>query len=197
MSHRSKGKKFPPEVLTREEVLSLLGACSTRAHTGIRDRALFSTLWRGQLRVSEATALEPHDIDLDACTIHVRHGKGDKARLVVIDRQTVTLIRNWLARRSLLGLDAATRVFCTLKGTPLSRIQVAVTIALRGRKAGLKKRVHPHGLRHTGASELAAEGVPLIEIRDQLGHTSLATTAAYISNLYPGERIKRLSERVW
>ena len=83
----NKGRTFPPEPLTSEEVKALMDVCSRRAPTGRRDRALICILWRGQLRVSEALALKAADFDPAACTLRVLKGKGDKARVVVIDRQ--------------------------------------------------------------------------------------------------------------
>ena len=61
----------------------------------------------------------------------------------------------------------------------------------------MQKRVHPHGLRHTHAVQLANEGVPLHLIRDQLGHASLATTDAYLRRLAPAERLERIAGHTW
>src|SRR5262245_37217286 len=100
----NKGRKLPAEPLTRQEVLRLMDACSKRAPTGRRDRALICLLWRGQLRIGEALALKVSDFDPDACTLRVLHGKGDKARLVVIDRQAAEVLTVWLETRRKLRL---------------------------------------------------------------------------------------------
>jgi integrase len=63
------------------EVLALMRVCSQRAPTGIRNRALIAVLWRSGLRISEALELERRDVDLDAGTLRVRHGKGDRAQI--------------------------------------------------------------------------------------------------------------------
>jgi integrase len=65
------------------------------------------------------------------------------------------------------------------------------------RKAGIEKRVHPHGLRHTHAYELMMEGVPVPIIQQQLGHSSLATTDRYVGHLAPIDLIARMQEREW
>ena len=75
---------FPPEILTDDEVCRLLDACGTRP-AGLRNRALIAVLYRAGLRVNEALDLWPKDIDLQAGSIRVLHGKGDRARTVGID----------------------------------------------------------------------------------------------------------------
>jgi len=69
----------------------------------VRNRALIAVLWRCGLRISEALALELRDVDLDAGTVRVRHGKGDKSRTVGIDEQTAALLARWLDRRKKLS----------------------------------------------------------------------------------------------
>lgn len=85
----NKGRKLPPEVLTGSEVNALLGVCSKRAPTGIRNRALIAMLYRGQLRIGEALAFKPKDLDRKGGTLRVLHGKGDRARTVGLDSGAV------------------------------------------------------------------------------------------------------------
>lgn len=82
-------KTYPADPLTSEEVLLLLNGCSRTCATGWRNRALFVVLWRSGLRISEALALLPGDIDHEACTVFVRRGKGAKARRVGIDARAL------------------------------------------------------------------------------------------------------------
>ncbi len=72
----NKGRSYPVEVLTDDEVKALIRACSSRAPTGIRNRALIVVLYRGGLRLGEALALQAKDVDPDAGTLTVLHGKG-------------------------------------------------------------------------------------------------------------------------
>ena len=74
----NKGKRYPAEVLTADEVQGVIGACSRKAPAGIRNRALLYLLFRSGLRVSEIVALRVSDVDLKAHTVRVLHGKGDK-----------------------------------------------------------------------------------------------------------------------
>ena len=193
----NRGQKFPAEPLTKDEVLALMSVCSKRAPTGIRDRALICTLWRGQLRISEALALKVADFDPVACTLRVLRGKGKKARVAVIDPQAADVLTAWLECRKTLGLNGHRPIFCTLQGKPLSTAQIREMLPRRARKAGIEKRVHAHGLRHTGASELAQEGVTLLDIQHQLGHSSAATTNKYLHQLNPVARAERIRARTW
>jgi integrase len=69
--------------------------------------------------------------------------------------------------------------------------------ALRRHKAGIEKRVHAHGLRHTRAAELAREGVPMNVIQAQLGHSNLGTTSRYLAHIAPAEVIRVMQGREW
>jgi site-specific recombinase XerD len=191
------GRKFPPEILTPDEVRALIKRCSSRAPTGIRNRALIAVLWRAQLRVSEALALFAKDVDLDAGTVTVLHGKGDKSRTVGIDQGAAALVARWLDRRRALGLNGHSPVFCTLAGGPISAAYVRALLPRLARRVGIEKRVHAHALRHTGAAELAREGKSLNLIQQQLGHSSLATTDRYLRHIAPTELVKAMHDRAW
>jgi site-specific recombinase XerD len=195
--HHNKGMKLPPEPLTKEEVISLMGQCSKRAATGLRDRALIATLYRGQLRISEALALKPSDLDLEQMTVRVLHGKGDKYRVSVIDKGTVEVLAVWMERRKALGINGHAPVFCSLKGKPLATAQIREMLPRRARKAGITKRCNPHNLRHSGASDLMDAGFDIVTIASQLGHSSCAVTARYLHVLNPIARIKALAAREW
>ena len=72
----NKGQKYPAEALTDDEVRGLIGACSNRAPTGVRNRAMIVVIYRGGLRIVEALALRPKDVNPDAGTIRILRGKG-------------------------------------------------------------------------------------------------------------------------
>jgi site-specific recombinase XerD len=199
----NKGMKLPAEVLTREEVNRLLGACSRRGRAGMRDRAMIAVLYRCGLRVAELCDLQPRDVDLDAGTVIVRHGKGNKRRVVGMDAGTTALVATWLQLRSELGVPPRSGwLFCTISRDPKPgrRVQESVfreTLKRLARKADVHKRVHPHGFRHTNAAELQREGMPVLMISRHLGHNSLATTERYLDHLSPQERIDALRRRDW
>jgi len=187
----------PPEVLSEPEVIALIRACSTRAPTGVRNRAMIAVLWRSGLRISEALALELRDVDLQAGTLRVRHGKGDRSRTVGVDEQTAAMLARWLDRRRRLGPGARAPIFCTLAGGRVDPSYVRHLLPRLARKAGIGRRVHAHGLRHTYASELARERAPINVIRDALGHSTLAVTDRYLRDVAPMHVIDTMRARSW
>jgi site-specific recombinase XerD len=197
MAVAAQSRKRPPEVLTGEEVRALIGACSNRAPTGIRNRALIAVLWRCGLRVGEALSLEPRDVDLDAGTLRVRHGKGDRSRTVGLDDGTQALLARWIDRRQRLGINGRRRLFCKLDGGPMAQSYVRHLLRRLADKQGIERRVHPHALRHSYAAELAREGVPMNVLRDALGHSTLATTDRYLRDVAPVHVIETMRRREW
>lgn len=191
----NKGKTYPPEILTPDEVRSLIHAASGRAPTGIRNRALIATLYRGGLRISEALDLFPKDVDLDSGTVTILHGKGDHRRTVGLDPGTVSMVARWVDVRAGLGVNGRRKLFCTLAGDRLKASYVRGLLPRLATRAGIEKRVHAHGLRHTLAYELMQEGVPVPIIQRQLGHASLATTAVYLDHIAPLDVIEAGRQR--
>ena len=184
---------YPPEPLTLGEIRQLLDACGSKSATGLRNRALIVTLWRAGLRISEALALQFRDLDNDV--LRVRHGKGNKARTVALDPEAMAFLQAWTERKARLGIGGP--ILSTLKGAPLLPSYVRNLLPRLAKRAGIAKRVHAHGLRHTFAAELADEKTDLRVIQHALGHTSLATTARYVDHLRPQAVIDTLRARVW
>jgi site-specific recombinase XerD len=198
----NKGRKLPPELLTADDVRALLAACSTRAPTGVRNRALLVVLYRAGLRLDEALALTTADIDVRSGVVRVgrpHSGPGDvgRHRLAGIDAGALAIVGEWLEGRAALGLTAGSPLFCTLSGGPLHPAYVRQLLPRLAGKAGIGKRVHAQGLRHTHAAELAAEGLPAEIIQAQLGHESLASTDRYLRRTLPADRIGALQRREW
>jgi len=192
----TKGRKFPAEPLTPGEVNALLSQCSTRAPTGIRNKALIMVLYRAGLRISEALDLRVADVNPARGTLRVLHGKGNKARTVSIDPGAMAVVQRWIDTRRQLGLRNGT-LFCTLAGKPVLSGYVRDMLKRSAGKAGLEKRVHPHGLRHTNAVEMDHERVPLSVISRHLGHSSSAVTARYIDHVSPADVIAMGRSRAW
>jgi site-specific recombinase XerD len=184
-------------VLTPDEVKALIRACSNRAPTGIRNRALITVLYRAGLRLGEALALKPKDLDPDQGTITILHGKGDRRRTVGLDPGAMAIVTRWVDRRKDLEIGPRAPLFCTLEGKSLKPSYVRTLLPRLGAKVGIEKRVHPHGLRHTHSFELMMEGVPVPVIQRQLGHASLATTDRYLRHLAPADVIATMKRREW
>ena len=163
-----------------------------------RGTASTYVLWRTGVRVSEALELRSHDVDFKNGTVRVRLGKGLKPRTTVLsDLDALPLVECWLKERGKLpALGQGASLFCTLKGTATDPSYLRHLLPRLARRAGLERRVHPHGLRHTHAADLALAGVPVLAIQQQLGHCSLATTANYLRKvgvrLYLARAIRRL-----
>lgn len=195
------GMKLPAEILTVEEVHRLMAACPRRGPTGVRNRALIVVLWRAGLRCAEALALELRDIDADQGRVLVRHGKGNQRRALGLDPPAFAVIEQWLAVRRRLDVQRGAPIFCTItnpvRGRPLGAPYWRGAIKKLGAKAGIEKRVHSHGLRHTFAVELAEEGVPITIISKALGHSSLAVTERYLNHLHPKAVIDAMRARDW
>lgn len=187
----AKGDTYPPEPLTPDEVTRLLAQCSLRAPTGIRDRALILLLARSGLRISEALALKPSGVDFTEHSLRVLHGKGDKGTVRGFHPSADDALLRWLDARKRLGLRNGP-LFCTLQGGRMSDRQVRDMLKRRAAKAGIDKRVHPHGLRHTFANELRKAGMDVAAISKLLGHSSIAITARYLDHLSNGQAVAAL-----
>ena len=190
---RKRQKAIEP--LTPSEVEALMQAANRRAPTGIRNRALVAVLYYAGLRVSEALALLPKDLELDSGAIRVRHGKGGRQRTVGLNAAAQAHLERWLDVRRERGLRGP--VFCTLRAGPLSDRYVREFLTRYAAKAGIDKRVHPHGLRHSHAAHLAAQHVPVNLIQKQLGHASLATTGVYLDSIAPAEVVAAVRDLEW
>ena len=115
----SKGRRYPAEILTPDEVHAILDACGPTVF-GVRNRALFVVLYRAGLRISEALALLPKDVDYDANSIRVLHGKGDRARTVGIELGALNIIADWTRIRDRRGFTDTQKLFCTMTAKPVA-----------------------------------------------------------------------------
>jgi site-specific recombinase XerD len=191
----NKGRKLPPELLTADDVRALLAACSATAPTGLRNRALVVALYRAGLRLEEALAVAPADVEPDAGVIRIHQPGGGRARIAGIDPGGLAVIEDWVTVRAGLRLAAGAPLFCTLAGGPLQPAYVRQLLPRLAEKAGIAKRVHAQGLRYSHAVELAAEGLPAEVIQAQLGHESLASTDRYLRRIPRPDRIGALQRR--
>jgi site-specific recombinase XerD len=186
------GKKYPAEPLTPQEVAALIAQCSRRAPTGIRNRALITLLYRSGLRVSEILALRPSDVNLDKHSLRLLDTKSQHAQTRGFHAGADDALARWLDTRKKLSLRNG-RLFCTLDGGEVSDDYVRGLLRRLAVKAGIEKRVHPHGLRHTFAVELEAAGTPVTVISKLLGHSSVAVTSRYLDHLTNSQAVEALA----
>src|SRR4051794_18167942 len=148
----NKGRKYAAEPLSPEEVERLLEAIRGRGPIAVRNRALVAVLWRSGLRISEALALRPSDVDERQGTVNVREGKGRKSRVSVIDAKALGHVRAWLEVRRRIGLNGRQPLFCSIadgsggqgvrqRGKPLDASYVRRLLPRLGQAAGIEKRV--------------------------------------------------------
>lgn len=200
----NEGRKFPIEVLTADEVRRLIATASGRSPSGIRTRALIGVMFGAGLRLAEALALRPKDYDPTAeplPILRVQLGKGGKFRTPFVTGDAPALLDRWLDRRREVGLNGRHPIFATYEtgnlGSSLDPRYVRQVLQRLADKAGIDKRVHPHGLRHSHAYALAQAGVPLHAIQAQLGHSSLAITDRYIRHMTPADVGAFVSRLEW
>ena len=163
---------------------------------GHRVNALLVVLWRAGLRIQEALSLAELDLDQRRGSVLVRHGKGDRRREVGMDAWGWSALEPWLADRVELPVGP---LFCMIDGPTRGRAWSASAarnelhdLAL---KAGVRRRVAPHQLRHAHAVELLHEGIPLPLIQRQLGHSHLSTTGTYLQGIDTEEIISTVNAR--
>ncbi len=165
------------------EIKALLAAPDKSRWLGRRDHALLLTMIQTGVRVAELTALRIGDANLATTAAHIKvMGKGRKQRAVTLTRETATVLREWLNERRGQPDDP---LFPTRQGGALSRDAVAwltvkhANAAAAGCPSLKAKHVTPHGLRHTNAMLLKANGVDIATIALWLGHESITTTQIY------------------
>ncbi len=170
-------QKKLPVVLSEDERERLLQQPSKRYPTGERNLAMIHLMLNVGLRLSEATALRWRDLDLLTGKLLVKEGKGAKDRTLWIGEADIERLGAWRIRQA--TLCQAEHVFSTLKGTRISNRYVQAMLGRYVKRAGIEKRVSPHTLRHTFATDLYAETLKIRLVQKALGHSDLSTTMIY------------------
>jgi integrase/recombinase XerD len=174
------GRKLP-EVLTVEEIDSLIGAVDVSKPEGHRNRAILETLYSCGIRVSELVNLSLSDLFYDEGYLRVI-GKGNKERLVPVSKKVEKEIQFYVEnqRKSIPVCKGDENiVFLNRRGNRLTRVMIFTIIKNLSEKIGLKKSVSPHTFRHSFATHLLEGGANLRAIQEMLGHESITTTEIY------------------
>lgn len=169
-----------PEVLSVEEINDMEAAIDLSTPLGHRNLAIVETLFSCGLRVSELCAMRISQVYADEGFIRIV-GKGNKERLVPIGSKAIGDIRNYLAQRKGWNLkrEDSDALFISQRGKPMSRVMVFYIVKELAEKAGIRKNVSPHTLRHSFATELVRGGADLRVVQAMLGHESIVTTEIY------------------
>lgn len=170
-----------PEVLTVDEIDAMESAVDLSSPTGQRNLALIETLYSCGLRVSELCNLAMSRISRSDGMIIV-DGKGNKQRIVPVSDSALREIDLWLEDRSSIQLKPGEEdiLFVSARGRRLTRVMVFYIIRELAEKAGIKRTISPHTLRHSFATHLLEGGANLRAIQMMLGHESIATTQIYL-----------------
>jgi site-specific recombinase XerD len=192
---RNKGLRYPADPPKVEEIIAVMRAAGDRAH-GRRLRGLIVILWRAGLRIQEALMLAEADLDHRRGALLVRRGKGGRRREVGMDAWGWEELQPWLELRLELPVGP---LFCVItgptRGRPWSSAAARADLRRTAVTAGVRRRFAPHQLRHAHAVEMAREGVPLIVIQRQLGHSNLGITSVYLQGIDSGEIIETVHAR--
>jgi integrase/recombinase XerD len=169
-----------PQFLSVEEVDRLLAQPDTSTIVGMRDRAMIELMYSCGLRVSELCGLRVADLQAEAGCLRCI-GKGNKERLVPVGRQALEAVQRYLrgSRPKLLCEGSSPYLFLNQKGRKVDRIAYWKTLGQYGRKAGLRKALTPHMLRHSFATHLLDRGADLRSVQMMLGHSDISTTQIY------------------
>ena len=174
--------KHLPEVLSVEEIDSIISVIDVSKPEGVRDRAIIEVLYGCGLRISELCNLRISQLYLEDKYIRVK-GKGSKERLVPIEGVAIDRVREWLVTRMGCKVKPSEEdyVFVSLtRGSRLSRISLFVYIKDYAERAGIKKNISPHTFRHSFATHLLEGGANLRAIQMMLGHEDISTTEIYM-----------------
>lgn len=177
----------PMSFFSPEGLHLLLSQPDTKTRGGRRDHALLVLLYDSAARVQELVDLRVRDLRLEDPPTVTLHGKGGKTRIVPITSKAAVTMERYLDERGWLGTSAALDlpVFTNSRKSKLSRAGVSHILAKhvgtmsRTEHRHVPASVSPHSLRHSKAVHLLRSGVPLIYIRDFLGHVSVTTTEMY------------------
>ena len=175
-----KSGRHLPDVLSGDEIQTLLAAPPVDRPAGLRDAAMLELLYAAGLRVSELIGLKVLDLNFDAGFVRV-FGKGGKERVVPIGRPALRVLTRYLdqARPLLLKGEASAFLFVARRGQPLSRQGFWKLLKKYALQAGIRHPVSPHTLRHSFASHLLEGGADLRVVQMMLGHADIATTQIY------------------
>ena len=173
-------KRLPGRILSRPEVEAVLREADPGTAQGVRDRALLELLYATGIRRSEAASLSLYDPDLLRGVLWVRHGKGNRQRVVPLGSRAVAWLDKYLtqSRPELLATDTQA-LFLTDYGEPMRADKIADKVRRYMDCAGIPKGGSTHLLRHACATHMLEGGADIRFIQALLGHTSLETTEIY------------------
>jgi len=175
-------QRLPRNVLTKSEARRLIEATPTRKPRDIRDRTILEVLYATGIRRAELIALMIYDADLQTATLRIEHGKGNTTRIVPLTQTAIAALKLYLEEaRAVFAREAGqVRLFVsTRSGGSLDDDDIVRIVRKAAIRAGIKKHVTPHTLRHTCATHLLKGRADIRQIQKLLGHRRLSSTEVY------------------
>jgi site-specific recombinase XerD len=178
-AHTVKGarrEEKEPNILYKEQYKALL----YEASDNIRDYAIIQTFLQTGIRLSELVNLRVDDVDFEHRILTVRQGKGKKDRQIPLVDEAVKALRNYLRYRNTEWIEDDEIFFLAKNGTSLNVSTVKYIVAKYVKKAGIRKKVSVHTLRHTFGAHKADKHMSLATLQELMGHKKKETTLKYI-----------------
>jgi integrase/recombinase XerD len=175
-------KGLPRTILSEEEIAKFIELPDTETAIGYRDRTIFELFYATGMRNTELKTLKIQDIDLEARTIHIKEGKGNKERLIPLIRLSFEYLKEYLEKvRSQFLKDKENHdfVFLNLAGHSFNRQGICELFEKYRKTSSIAKPVSSHIFRHSIATHLLENGMDIRYIQELLGHGSLQTTQLY------------------
>ncbi len=180
-----KQEKTIPLYLAIDDMFRLLDSIKTDSLLGLRNRAIFETLYSCGIRVSELAGINIEDIDFSSGVIRVV-GKGNNERMVPAGNKALESIKAYRERLGIevaditkMGLNKKGPLFLNKNKGRLTPRSIARILDRQARACGLSIPISPHALRHTFATHMLDSGADLRAVQELLGHKSLSTTQKY------------------
>ncbi len=172
--------KRVPAVLTQAEIDAMIKAAQGRGWQVERDRAILELFYASGLRVSELVGLKVENVNVKMGFVRCI-GKGSKERLIPVGGKAVEAVEKYCSsgRLKVLKGRSSADLFITRLGKKMSRQSAWKIIKFYAHKAGIKKTIKPHTLRHTFATHLLEHGADLRSVQEMLGHSDISTTQIY------------------
>lgn len=178
-----KKKRKLPKILSEEELNVFFYACENYMY-----KTIFMLIYGTGVRISEATNIRIEDIDSKNMRLFVRNGKGERERFTVLPKASLEMLRECYKRYKPKHPEGY--MFLNTDGNPLKVERLRVFFRRYRRKAKISEEFIVHSLRHSFATKLVEEGVPLVQVKELLGHSCIRSTMTYVHVANNMQRVK-------